>query len=337
MAAHKATLRDVAAAAGVSTAAASFALRGKAGVSPETRARVLGVARELNYEVNLPARSLRTSRYGAIGLYLPVGASRATYYTEFAFGVVDAAEEQGLSVILLPHTGAGQHPIAFVDGFIVVDASASDPGVRGMLEDGRPVVSGEHVESAAQAVSASVVSDHDAAMHRLLDHLAAQGAARIAVLLPPETTAWGRQVAGAYAAWSAARGRSPVAVHIGFVPTVPEVEAAAHAVLSDPAVDALVVVPSGSAAPALSAAVRAGRVVGGDLLLAAYVDEPVHTLLSPAVTAFDLNARDFGGECLRLLVAALAGGAPAGGDEPVIRMTVPSLVVRESSTRSAPL
>ncbi|KAA9152947.1 LacI family transcriptional regulator [Microbacterium lushaniae] len=333
MAARKATLRDVAAAAGVSTAAASFALRGKEGVSPETRARVLEVARELSYEVNLPARSLRTSRYGAIGLRLPEGASRATYYTEFAFGVVDAAEERGLSVILLPHLGAGQHPIAFVDGFIVVDATASDPGVRAMLADGRPVVSGEHVESAERAVTASVVSDHDAAMHRLLDHLAAQGAAHIGVLLPPETTAWGRQVASAYAAWSASHGKDPAAVRIGFVPTVAEVEAAADAVLSDPAVDALVVVPSGSAAPALSAALRAGRVVGEDLLLAAYVDEPVHMLLSPAVTAFDLNAREFGGECLRLLVEALAGDA--GGSGPVIRMTVPSLVVRESSTRRA--
>lgn len=331
---RKPTLHDVAAAAGVSIAAASFALRDKPGVSPETRERVLAVARELNYTVNVPARSLRTARYGAVGLYLPPGSTRLPYYTEFAFGVVDAADRLGLSVILLPHRSPGDAsaPTAFVDGYVVVDATTEDAGIRAILDTGRPVVSGEHMVGGDDRVSASVVSDHASAMTRLLDHLSAAGARRIGAVLPPEGTAWSHDITRAYSAWIAGRGGVPISRRIAFVPTADEVTAAVGDVLATEDVDALVVVPSGSAAPALDAAARAGRRVGDDLLLTAYVDEPMHALLTPSVTSFDLEPRDFGAAC----VALLAEVWDADGLDDRVRVTQPRLVVRASTTRVRP-
>lgn len=331
---RKPTLHDVAASAGVSIAAASFALRDKPGVSPETRDRVLAVARELNYTVNVPARSLRTARYGAVGLYLPPGSTRLPYYTEFAFGVVDAADRLGLSVILLPHRGPGDAsaPTAFVDGYVVVDATTEDAGIRAILDTGRPVVSGEHMVGGDDRVSASVVSDHASAMTRLLDHLSDAGARRIGAVLPPEGTAWSHDIARAYDAWIAGRGGLPISRRIAFVPTADEVADAVTDVLATENVDALVVVPSGSAAPALDAVARAGRRIGDDLLLAAYVDEPMHALLAPSVTSFDLEPRDFGAAC----VALLAEVWDADGLDDRVRVTQPRLVVRASTTRVRP-
>lgn len=331
---RKPTLHDVAAAAGVSIAAASFALRDKPGVSPETRERVLAVARELNYTVNVPARSLRTARYGAVGLHLPPGSTRLPYYTEFAFGVVDAADRLGLSVILLPHRAPGDTsaPTAFVDGYVVVDATTEDAGIRAILDTGRPVISGEHLVGGDDRVTASVVSDHAAAMTRLLDHLFDAGARRIGAVLPPDGTAWSHDIARAYADGIAERGGIPVSRRIAFVPTADEVAAAVDDVLATEDIDALVVVPSGSAAPALDAAARAGRRVGDDLLLAAYVDEPMHALLTPSVTSFDLEPRDFGAAC----VALLAEVWEAKGLDDRVRVTHPRLVVRASTTRALP-
>lgn len=329
---RKPTLHDVAAAAGVSIAAASFALRGKAGVSPETRERVLEAARRLDYVANAPARSLRTARYGAVGLYLPPGSTRLPYYTEFAFGVVDAADRRGLSVILLPHRDDDDTtpPAPFVDGYIVVDATIQDAGIRAILDTGRPVVSGEHVLDATGGVTASVVYDHDTALRELLDHLTERGARRIAAVLPPDGTTWSRELSATYANWVAERGGIPIVRTIGFVPTADEVDAAVSDILATEHVDALVVAPSGSAAPSLAAAARAGRRVGDDLLLAAYVDEPMHALLSPTVTSFDLEARAFGSACLEMLAAV--GEAPA---EPV-RVTRPRLLVRASTAARSP-
>ncbi|SIR99960.1 LacI family DNA-binding transcriptional regulator [Microbacterium sp. RURRCA19A] len=328
---RKPTLHDVAAAAGVSIAAVSFALRDKPGVSPETKERVLAVARELGYTVNLPARSLRTARYGAIGLYLPPGTTRLPYYTEFAFGAVDAADRLGLSVILLPHRDPADAspPTASVDGYVVVDATTEDAGIRGILDTGRPVVSGEHVVGADERVSGSVVYDHISATTRLLDHFAAAGARRIAAVLPPDGAAWSEEVARGYADWIARHDGVAITRRIPFVPRPDDVTAAVDDVLANEDVDALVVFPSGSAAPALASAARAGRRVGDDLLLAAYVDEPSHALLTPTVTSFDLEPRDVGAACVALLVEA--GDADGPADR--VRITQPRLVVRGSSAR----
>ena len=63
-----AKLRDVARAAGVSTASASRALGAPHLVSPTLRARILAAAERLGYVPNLAARSLATRRSGLVGV-----------------------------------------------------------------------------------------------------------------------------------------------------------------------------------------------------------------------------------------------------------------------------
>jgi DNA-binding LacI/PurR family transcriptional regulator len=62
------TLRDVARAAGVSTASASRALAGEGAVTTELRSRILAAAARLGYVPNLAARTLATRRSGLIGI-----------------------------------------------------------------------------------------------------------------------------------------------------------------------------------------------------------------------------------------------------------------------------
>jgi len=111
-----ATLTDVARIAGVSTATASNALRGRGRMSAETKERVLQTADELGYAVNVSARNLRTARTGAIGVHLPGNKSRLAYYMDFCFGVADAAETRDTMVVLIPR-GVGIHALKTqVDG-----------------------------------------------------------------------------------------------------------------------------------------------------------------------------------------------------------------------------
>jgi LacI family transcriptional regulator len=62
------TLREVARAAGVSTASASRALARPGGVSPDLRGRILAAAERLGYAPNFAARSLAARRSGLIGV-----------------------------------------------------------------------------------------------------------------------------------------------------------------------------------------------------------------------------------------------------------------------------
>ncbi len=64
----KATSLDIAHLAGVSQPTVSRALRGHPSVNPETRRRILAIARELNYKVDKNASNLRAQQSGTLAL-----------------------------------------------------------------------------------------------------------------------------------------------------------------------------------------------------------------------------------------------------------------------------
>ena len=76
MANKKLTIRDIAAACGVSTATVSYVLNGREEqrISEETRNRILHYVHIMGYESSALARALATGRSGAVGLYLPEAA-----------------------------------------------------------------------------------------------------------------------------------------------------------------------------------------------------------------------------------------------------------------------
>src|SRR5690554_7867308 len=66
-----ASMKEVAARAGVSVATVSHVLRGTKRVSPELTERVRQAARELGYVPNLQASALRTGRTQTFGVLIP--------------------------------------------------------------------------------------------------------------------------------------------------------------------------------------------------------------------------------------------------------------------------
>ncbi|WIB14936.1 LacI family DNA-binding transcriptional regulator [Curtobacterium sp. MCPF17_050] len=94
----RATVRDVAALAGVSPKTVSNVVNGGVVVRPKTRARVEAAVAELAYVPNLSARGLRNGRTGAIALTLPELAS--AYSADLARWFVELAHDRGLVVQL---------------------------------------------------------------------------------------------------------------------------------------------------------------------------------------------------------------------------------------------
>jgi LacI family fructose operon transcriptional repressor len=92
------SIKDVAKAAGVSTATVSRVLANNAPVRKETRERVLQAVNELGYRPNLIARSLRAQKSAKIGLV--VSDIRNPFFTAIGRSVEDTAYEQGHSVLM---------------------------------------------------------------------------------------------------------------------------------------------------------------------------------------------------------------------------------------------
>ena len=96
--ANMASIKDVAKAAGVSTATVSRVIANKGYITDEKRQLVLRAIEELKYRPNLIARSLRAQTSTKIGLV--VSDIRNPFFTAIARAVEDAAYERGYSIII---------------------------------------------------------------------------------------------------------------------------------------------------------------------------------------------------------------------------------------------
>ncbi|MFI7324673.1 LacI family DNA-binding transcriptional regulator [Streptomyces rubiginosohelvolus] len=324
------TLLDVARAAGVSKSTVSDALQGSGRVAEATRDRVRAVAQELGYRPNSAARRLRRASTGAVGLHLPATATRLDYYMNLAFGAVERAQEDGLDMVLLAPSGAAGGRIASrVDGLLVIDPEAGDSAVPGLLDAGVPVVTGERYLGPAAGPSAAVVCDNAASLTALLDHVTERGARRPAVLAPSGSSAWATALRATARSWGLAHGVEVVLRTVPFAATPAEAEETTRALLTaDPAVDAVICAPDGSAPGVLRAATALGREVGTagaggplagppgiarpagpGLLVAACVDGPATRGAEPPVTAVDLRPAAYGRACAELLCDILTDRA----------------------------
>ena len=125
------TIRDVAAAAGVSLTTVSDALSGKGRLPPETRARIEGIAQRLHYRPNAIARGLRARSLGLIGISIaPAQAASLSgvwYWASIAIHLSEAILDEGFAPVLLPHdVGRLTRMSIPFDGAIVVDPFEGD-------------------------------------------------------------------------------------------------------------------------------------------------------------------------------------------------------------------
>ncbi|WP_136611624.1 LacI family DNA-binding transcriptional regulator [Sinomonas albida] len=93
------TLRDVATRAGVSAALASYALNGTGRVAAETVERVMAAARELDYQADARARSLRTGRSSVYGVV--IRNMRNPFFLNVLRGMETLADQHGASLLIV--------------------------------------------------------------------------------------------------------------------------------------------------------------------------------------------------------------------------------------------
>jgi DNA-binding LacI/PurR family transcriptional regulator len=109
-----ASLKDVAALAGVSVKTVSNVVNGHTYVAPPTREKVKRALAELDYRPNLSARNLRQGRTGVIALALP--ELDAPYFAELTRFVIGAATERGWTVIIEQTDGRPERERQVLEG-----------------------------------------------------------------------------------------------------------------------------------------------------------------------------------------------------------------------------
>jgi DNA-binding LacI/PurR family transcriptional regulator len=180
----RATVRDVAALAGVSPKTVSNVVNGAVSVRPETRRRVEAALAELDYVPNLSARGLRNGRSGNIALALPDLST--AYSAELTRWFVELAHERGWA-IQLEQSGRDPHReddlvsrarTHLIDGIVLNPTLLSVSAVAGARDLPPTVVIGEVEPSGVDQVHV----DSRGAAREMTEHLLATGHRRIAVI-----------------------------------------------------------------------------------------------------------------------------------------------------------
>lgn len=187
------TLRDVAAAAGVSPMTASNALHGKPGVRESTRTKVLATAERLGYRINLTASMLKSGRSNII--HIIVNAFDAPFYSKFVQSLTAATAERGLTPFVEQthySPAEGQRALAsnpfsgqLFDGEIINAAGLDAPGLEstglgaGASHHGRPIVLIEGCEETPSVDSVNFPNEDGA--RAAIRHLIDRGCRRIAI------------------------------------------------------------------------------------------------------------------------------------------------------------
>lgn len=148
---RRVTIKDLAAAVGVSPSAVSMALADHPRISAATREQVRSVATALGYVASSAARSLKGRRAGSVALVVPNTARHVfghAYFMHLLVGVSSIVDELGFTVTIstspdLEHGVAAYERVlrsGAVDGAIITSAAADDPDLSRMVSSGLPVV-----------------------------------------------------------------------------------------------------------------------------------------------------------------------------------------------------
>ncbi len=92
------TITDLAKHLGLSASTVSRALRDHPDISPKTKKRVREMANETNYQPNLIAQSLQTSRSNIIGVIVP--EIHSTFFSTVISGIEEVAYETGYTIMV---------------------------------------------------------------------------------------------------------------------------------------------------------------------------------------------------------------------------------------------
>lgn len=119
MAARRATLKDVAREAGVTTATVSYVINDTPGQSirPETRERVLAAVAELHYAPNAHARTLRSHNIPCVGVVIRKNLA-VPRYSQMVYGIQERLEVEGMSALLLSNVATGRSYCDYVGAYL---------------------------------------------------------------------------------------------------------------------------------------------------------------------------------------------------------------------------
>lgn len=326
------TIRDVAAAAGVSRGTVSRVINGGHWVSPEALTAVQEAIRTTGYSMNQHARSLATGRSNSIAFLLTEPQHLLFEDPTFSILLRGAAEALGQREmpLLLMVAGTTEErrritdyiTAGHVDGVLLISSHRDNPMVKSLLRAEIPVIAcGVPIgyEDSVGYVSADDVGG----ARKMTQHLRDSGRTTIATVTGPLDTPGGTMRLAGY---KEALGESfdESLVRHGDYSREGGRAAMAELLEARPDLDAVFVASDLMAAGAMTAIKDSGRSIPGDVAVGGFDDSGLAATLDPPLTTMRQPFERISSEMVRLLLEVVDGQEPAA-------VTLPATLVRRES------
>lgn len=296
---ERVTIVDIARQLGLSTATVSNALNGTGRIGQSTRDRVRAEAERVGYVTSRAARSLRTGRFGAVGLHLPSNLRGLPFYMDFALGLTDSVADAELDVLLI--TGAeerlAKRPPA-VDIAVVVDPFGDSRVMRALQEHGLPLVSAGRALDPMVKPKITVEAPYRELMTQIVERLASHGVTQPVMMSVRESfpSAWAIDTHEGFLRACEAFGLDPHIAPVAVDATATEIVAATAAAVAQHHPDALVL-----GAQRHAGIVRSRMGMGDTNSVVPHIiscaGDPTTELSDPHVTSIDPQPTLFGQRC----------------------------------------
>lgn len=331
------TIKEIAAAAGVSKSTVSRVLNDTPGVSRKARELVRTAIEQSGYVPNRAARSLVGRTTGSIGLVVSEAHARIfsdPFFSSMVRGATQVVRPLGIHLVLMlaEDARAREQLLDYlrhghVDGVLFVSTHASDPLPRILVAEQLPAV------LSARPVRPLPISfvdvDSVAGAGLAVDHLVERGRTRIATIAGPQDMPAGQD---RLAGWTAAMRRhglpaGPDRVAYGDFDRGSGARAMEELLGRDGGIDGLFVASDLMALDALAVLREHGRRVPEDVAVVGFDDSVAATQARPALTTVRQPVEEMAKALTLTLLDRI--GDP---DAPVTsRIFPPKLVVRAST------
>jgi len=325
------TIAEIAARAGVSIGAVSYALNGRPGVSAQTRQRILDIANEIGWRPSAAARSLSGSRAHCVGMIIARPADTLgvePFFMRFISGLERELSVRRTALLLQVVQDHGEAIDAMrlcwaerrIDGVVVTDLWTEDSRIPALEEMQMPavLVGRPRTDTRLPAVGTS----DRAAVESAVDYLVALGHRRIARVAGLPALDHTQVRLAAFRSAMLAHGLGdPLVVETDF--TWEDGERATRTLLSRRDRPTAIMFDNDvMALAALNVAQEMNVAVPGELSLVAGDDSQLCVLVRPALTALSWDIQSYGVHAARVLLELIDGRSPESFQESAARLVV---------------
>lgn len=332
----KVTIRQVAAAAGVSRATASRVISGSTLVSDQARQAVDKAISDLGFVPSSAARSLALGRSSTVALVLPEPDSRVLSDPFFASTILglskrlDAADMQ--MVLLIARAGQGTGRIVryleggHIDGAVIASHHRDDTLNQRVVDSSLPCVFiGRPLGVPAPA--SYVDMDNRLGARQATEHLITTGWQRVATIAGPTDMSAGIDRLEGWRAALRDAGRPDDAIAHGDFTLEGGTRATRRLLAAFPDLDAVFAASDMMAAGALTELGNQGRRVPEDVAVIGFDNFDLGESAVPPLSTVDHPVGEMAARAGEMLLDLLAGGEPS--PDPVL--FAPQLVLRKSA------